>query len=64
MYDITKDLQGVAMYPDDIIISGKDENDHFHNLKCLLMRLSEHGLHCQKEKWEFDEMMFLGNGVY
>ena len=53
MDDITKDLPGVAVYLDDILVSGKNEKDHLFNLKCLLQRLSEHGLRCRKEKCEF-----------
>ena len=34
-------------------ISGKNAEDHLHNLKQLLQRLSENSLRCRKEKCEF-----------
>ena len=40
MDDITKDLPGVAVYLDDILVSGKNAEDHLYNLKQLLWRLS------------------------
>ena len=53
MDDITKDLPGVAVYLDDILVSRKSAEDYLHNLKQLLQRLSENGLRCRKEKCEF-----------
>ena len=44
MDDVTKDLPGVAIYLDDILVSGKNARDHLHNLKQLLQRLYKNGL--------------------
>ena len=40
MNDINKNLPGVAVHLDDILISAKNAEDHLHNLKQLLQRLS------------------------
>ena len=53
MNDITKDLPGVAVYLDDIPVSGTNKEDHLQNLKRLLQRLLEKGLRCRKEKCQF-----------
>ena len=38
MDDLTSDHHGAAVYLDDILVSGKDAKDHFHNLLRLLDR--------------------------
>ena len=48
MDDITKDLPGVAVYLDDIVVSNKNAEDHLHNFKQLLQQLSENGLRVAK----------------
>lgn len=53
MDNLTSDLPGVAVFQDDILVSGKDASDHLSNLKRLLIRLSEKGLRCRREKCVF-----------
>jgi transposase InsO family protein len=53
MEKLTKDLPGVAVYLDDILVSGKDAEDHLTNLRRLLTRLHENGLRCRQEKCSF-----------
>ena len=53
MEQLTCDLQGVAVYLDDILVSGESAADHLQNLKQLLQRLEEHGLRCRLEKCSF-----------
>ena len=53
MDNLTKDLPGVAVDLDDILVSGKDANDHLKNLRGLLSRLNENGLRCRLEKCSF-----------
>ena len=53
MEQLTADLSGVAVYLDDILVSGKDADDHVSNLKALLRRLDEKGLRVRLEKCEF-----------
>lgn len=71
MDDLTMDLPGVAVYLDDILVSGKDAADHFQNLRRLLDRLHSKGLRCKKEKCSFaqPEVEYLGHvlkhdGIY
>ena len=44
MDDLTNDLPGVAVHLDDILVSGKDAEDHLRNLRKLLDRLHSKGL--------------------
>ena len=53
MEQLTSDLKGVAVYLDDILISGADAKEHLHNLRKLLQRLDEKGLRCKLEKCSF-----------
>ena len=46
MDDLTNDLPGVAVYLDDILVSGKDAKDYLRNLQKLLDRLHFKGLRC------------------
>ena len=53
MEQLTSDLKGVAVYLDDILVSGKDAQEHLQNLRVLLRRLDEKGLRCRREKCVF-----------
>jgi hypothetical protein len=55
MDQLTQDLPGVAVYLDDILVSGANAEDHVQNLKRLLQRLQEKGLRCRPEKCQFAE---------
>ena len=55
MDQVMQDLPGVAGYLDDLLISGKDAEDHLKNLRQLLQRLHEKGLRCRLEKCPFAE---------
>ena len=50
---ITRDLAGVAVYLDDILVSGCNAVDHLDNLRALLQRLQDKGLRCKLEKCTF-----------
>ena len=52
MDKLTSDLQGVALYMDDILVSGDTASD-LQNLRSLLERLEEKVLHCCLEKCSF-----------
>ena len=41
MDQLTSDLPGVAVYLDDILVSGSTAQEHLNNLKRLLQRLSD-----------------------
>ena len=49
MEKITRDLAGVAVYLDDILVSGCNAVDHLDNLHALLQRLQDNGLRCKLE---------------
>ena len=50
---LTSDLKGVAVYMDDILVSGTTAAEHLQNLKSLLKHLEEKGLRCRLEKCLF-----------
>ena len=62
MNQLTSDLPGVAVYLDDILISGKTAEDHLNNLHRLLKRLNDRGLRCRIQKCVFaqDSVTYLG----
>lgn len=53
MEQLTSDLNGVAIYLDDILVSGESANEHLKNLQALLQRLQDKGLRCNLEKCVF-----------
>ena len=50
---LTSDLKGVAVYLDDILVSGENAEDHLHNLHQLLQQLQDKVLRCRLEKCQF-----------
>ena len=65
MNQLTSDLPGVAVYLDDILISGKTAEDHLNNLCRLLKRLNDRGLRCRIQKCVFaqDSVTYLGHTI-
>ena len=53
MDQILQDLDGVICYLDDILVSGKSENEHLEILQKVLERLKEHGIRVKKSKCAF-----------
>ena len=53
MDQLTSDLNGVAVYVDDILVSGASAAEHLENLCSLFRRLQDKGLRCRKEKCLF-----------
>lgn len=53
MEQLTRDLRGVAVYLDDILVSGKDAQEHLENLRTLFKRLKDKGLRCNRDKCSF-----------
>uniref|UniRef100_A0A5S6QRA0 RNA-directed DNA polymerase n=1 Tax=Trichuris muris TaxID=70415 RepID=A0A5S6QRA0_TRIMR len=53
MEQLTSDLRGVAVYLDDILVSGNNAEEHVQNIRALFERLSEKGLRCKLEKCSF-----------
>ena len=62
---LTSNLPGVAVYLDDMLISGKTAEDHLNNLRRLLKRLNDRGLRCRIQKCVFaqDSVTYLGDQV-
>ncbi|XP_033120010.1 uncharacterized protein K02A2.6-like [Anneissia japonica] len=63
MEQLIGNLPGVAVYLDDILVSGHNAEEHLHNLRQLLQCLQENGLRCRREKCEFAqaEIEYLGH---
>lgn len=53
MENLTKDLPGVSVFQDDMLVSGHDAKDHLSNLKGLLKCLNDNGLRCRRDKCKF-----------
>ena len=49
----TSDLPGVAVFQDDMLVSGQGANDQLGNMKRLLTRLNDKGLNCRRDKCQF-----------
>ncbi|XP_024064460.2 LOW QUALITY PROTEIN: uncharacterized protein K02A2.6-like, partial [Terrapene carolina triunguis] len=46
-------LSGVQCYLDNILVTGRNEEDHLKNLEATLRRLEEYGLRVCKDQYEF-----------
>ena len=56
-------IPGVTVYLDDILITGKTQEDHLSNLDSVLKKLSDAGLRLKKEKCSFmvPSVVYLGH---
>ena len=65
MEGLVKDMSGVAVYLDDILITGKSQTEHMENLREVLKRLRETGLRLQQDKCQFmkDSVVYLGHQI-
>ena len=57
------DIPGVVCYLDDIIVTGKTDQEHISNLQKALKRLKTAGFHLKKEKCKFfqSQVQYLGH---
>lgn len=55
MDEVTASIPGCAVYLDDIIVTGKTNDEHICNLKEVFVRLDQYGLKCKREKCRFAE---------
>lgn len=53
MEEVTAGIPMCAVYLDDVIITGLNDDDHLRNLNELLSRLNRYGMRCKKEKCTF-----------
>ena len=62
---VLQGLPGVVCYLNDIIITGKDKQEHLNNLEQVLSRVQEYGFLVRKEKCFFmqDSVEYLGHIV-
>lgn len=60
-----KGLKGVVCLLDDILITGKNEDEHIENVRAVFERLKQAGLKLKKEKCKFfqDQVKYLGHIV-
>ena len=63
MESLLADIPMCRPYLDDIIVSGKTDEEHIANLQAVLHRLESNGLRLKREKCEFmmDSVEFLGH---
>ena len=71
MEKILQEVQGIVIYLDDILVTGKNKEEHLQNLEAVFTRLIEHGLKLKKKKCFFmkSQVEYLGyvvnaQGVY
>ena len=50
MEDLLRDIHSTVVYLDDILITGKTEEEHLQNIDEVMTRLEEEGLTLTKEK--------------
>ena len=57
------DIPGVACYLDDIVVTGRSEQDHLNNLQKTMDKLNVSGLRLKLEKCQFfqDSVTYLGH---
>ena len=53
MDTVLRDIPNVICYLDDILVTGKSDDDHLHTLGIVLRRLDDHGFRVKKEKCAF-----------
>ncbi|BES87362.1 Hypothetical Protein NTJ_00167 [Nesidiocoris tenuis] len=60
---VIKDVDGVVIVHDDIIVTGKSEAEHLQRLELVFTRLSHHGIQLNKTKCRFlqEQVKFLGH---
>ncbi len=63
MEGILQNMKHVAVYLDDILVTGTNEEEHLRNLEEVLRRLETSGLRLKRSKCEFlgEEVIFLGH---
>ena len=62
MEGLLKDITGVIVYLDDVLITGKTNDEHLRSLEEVLRRFEKTGLFLKKQKCEFmtDSVTYLG----
>ena len=65
LHELLSDLKGVICIADDIILHGKDKNEHDVNLTNFLSRCKENGIKLNKSKTKInvDNITFMGHRI-
>ena len=65
MENLLRDIKGVAVYLDDILVTGATTEEHLRNLAAVLARLQAAGLRLNKSKCFFlcDRIVYLGHAI-
>jgi hypothetical protein len=60
--NLTQGLKSTVGYQDDILVTGKDDEEHLENLEMVLKRLSDAGVRLNKDKCVYmaPEVIYLG----
>jgi hypothetical protein len=61
--EVLQGITGVQVMLDDMIITGKDDQEHLQNIDEVLARLEEYGLRLNLDKCQFfkDSVTFCGH---
>ena len=65
MDTVLHDIPNVICYLDDILVTGKSDNEHLHSLGMVLQRLEKHGFRVKKDKCSFlqSSVEYLGHNI-
>ena len=65
MESVLQGIPGVCVYIDDILVTGRDEQEHLDHLEEVLRRLKEAGIRLKREKCEYllQSVEYLGHTI-
>lgn len=65
MDQVLQGLPGTVCFLDDILISGRDTEEHLHNVEAVLQKLQERGFKVNREKCAFlqTSVTYLGHRI-
>jgi beta-lactamase superfamily II metal-dependent hydrolase len=65
MESVLQGIPGVCVYINDILVTGRDDQDHLEHLEEVLRRLKEAGMRLKSEKCEYlrESVEYLGHTI-